>query len=176
MHHAGLVATRLIVHALVALLVVAGCAGGDDGDPAPTTTEQSGVTEPPPGTSAETGIVMRDGVFGFSPDGTMSYEAIIVSSDAGSDVLVGALNRAGARFMLVTEDGTEHESDGGVERSGLFSPNYVAEPQVLSDGVRLYVDCKGVIEPAMAMTFRHILREELVEAGVADASVRPDFT
>ena len=77
--------------------------------------------------------------------------------------------------MLVTDDGTEHPDDASVERSGLYSPNYVADPQIKPDGVRMYVDCKGVIAPTMAVTFRQILREELLRAGITDATVRPDL-
>jgi len=117
---------------------------------------------------------MSDEVFGFFPDGTGSYESILVQA-ADETRVVDALVQAAGRFMLVTEDGIEQESYEAVERSGLYSPNYVADPEIRPDGVRLYVDCKGVIEPAMAETFRQILREELTAAGIDRATVRPDL-
>lgn len=159
---------RSLPLALVLVLALAGCGGDDDSPASPTSTD------PPSAGSQSTGIDIGDDVFGFFPDGTGSYESILVEADDETRV-VDALRLAAGRFMLVTEDGTEHQSDEAVEASGLYSPNYVADPEIRPDGVRLYVDCKGVIEPAMAETFRQILREELAAAGIDRATVRPDL-
>ena len=159
---------RSLPLALVLVLTLAGCGGDDERPGSPTSSDQ------PIAGSQSAGISISDGVFGFFPDGTGSYESIIVQADDETRV-IDALRRASGRFMLVTEDGIEHQSDDAVERSGLYSPNYVADPEMRPDGVRLYVDCKGVIEPAMAETFRQILREELAAAGIDRATVRPDL-
>ncbi|MGH9181395.1 MAG: hypothetical protein ACRDY5_06735, partial [Acidimicrobiales bacterium] len=54
--------------------------------------------------------------FGFSPDGSDSYESILLSGKFDNDAAVLALQRAATRFMLVTSDGTEHPSEESVER------------------------------------------------------------
>lgn len=174
------------MHRAIALLVscwlvVAGCESGDETSlPIPTSGSQrtgdTAATAPP---RAE--AVQRDGVtvaadaFGFLPDGSGSYEAILVTGEVEARPVVQALLAAAGRFMLVTEDGREHPSDESVVASGLYSPNYVADPVVRPDGIRLYVDCKGVIAPPMAATFRQILADELAAAGVNDVVVQPDL-
>ncbi|MCA1694476.1 MAG: hypothetical protein LC749_06985 [Actinobacteria bacterium] len=96
-------------------------------------------------------------------------EVALLSGIVDVDVAVTALERAGARFMLVDNRGTEYATEADVETAeqryasrDFYTPNYVAAPKVLDDGVELYVDCKGVIPPPMGVTFRKILREELV--------------
>lgn len=55
--------------------------------------------------------------------------------------------------MRVDDKGTQYETDADVEDAlqrhvtggNFYTPNYVAAPKVLDNGVELYVDCKGVI-------------------------------
>ncbi len=112
-------------------------------------------------------------------DGSDPNETALLTGKFDVDVAVAALKRAGARFMLVDESGTEYPTEGDVEKAeqlhatgDFYTPNYVAEPKVRDDGIELYVDCKGVIPPPMGATFRRILREELERAGIRDATVR----
>jgi hypothetical protein len=52
-------------------------------------------------------------------------------------------------------------SDGEV----LYTPNYVSTPTQTPQGVRMYVACKGVIDPRMRVRFLQILDEELGTVG-----------
>jgi hypothetical protein len=127
----------------------------------------------PASSSPSRSVFVAQEAFGFWPDRTTSYESVLLSGQFDIDVAVSALRRAGARFILVTEDGTEHLTEESVFATGLYNPNYVADPKVRADGIEFYVDCKGVIEPPMAATFRRILREELEAARIVDARVTP---
>ncbi|MGH9278997.1 MAG: hypothetical protein ACRD12_12940 [Acidimicrobiales bacterium] len=118
-------------------------------------------------------------VFVSREDGTVANEVAVLSGVFDVDVAVTALERAGARFSLVDNRGTEYATEADVEAAeqryvsgDFYTPNYVAAPKVLDTGIELYVDCKGVIPPPMAATFRRILREELQRAGITDATVR----
>lgn len=112
-------------------------------------------------------------------DGSAPNEVALLSGDFDTAVAVTALERAGARFMLVDDKGTEHPTEVDVEKAeqrhvpgDFYTPNYVADPKVVDNGIELYVDCKGVIRPPMGATFRRILREELQRAGITNATVR----
>jgi hypothetical protein len=81
--------------------------------------------------------------------------------------------------MCVDETGVEHPPDvfdalGGYildeDDNELYTPNYVSGPTPEPGGLRVYVDCKGSIDPRMAATFHRILREEL-ESLAPDVSV-----
>lgn len=117
-------------------------------------------------------------VFVSREDGTAPNEVALLSGAFDVGVAVTALRRAGARFMLVDNRGTEYATEADVEAAekrytigDFYTPNYVANPKVLDSGIELYVDCKGVIPPPMAATFRRILREELQRSGIRNATV-----
>lgn len=104
-------------------------------------------------------------------------EAFVV---CGEDVdgLFKAVDGARLRFQCVDETGAEHPDIDAAEaayQSGLYTPNYCAQPAPHEDGVLGYVDCKGEIPDPMGETFRAILREEL-EAVVTDARVRSIYS
>ena len=112
-------------------------------------------------------------------DGSAPNEVVLLSGAFDTDQAITALERAGARFMLVDDKGTEYPTQADVEKAeqrhvagDFYTPNYVADPKVVDDGIELYVDCKGVIPPPMGATFRRILREELQRAGITNATVR----
>ena len=72
--------------------------------------------------------------------------------------------------MDVDTTGVEHlteESMSVAVGAGADSPSYVSDPTLMGGGVEAYVDCKGVIEDAMAQTLRQILTEELDAVGYA---------
>lgn len=140
----------------LALLVLAGCGGG-----------------------SSDALRIAPDVFVSREDGTAPNEVILVSGPFDPDVAVIALRRAGGRFLLVDNRGTEYGTEADVEAAELrlpagdfYTPNYVAEPKVVDGGIELYVDCKGVIPPAMAATFQKILRAELLRSGITKATVR----
>ena len=55
----------------------------------------------------------------------------------------------------------------------VYTPNYVSDVTVDENGSPgFYVDCKGAIEPPMAVRFRQILVEELMRHHVTSAHVR----
>lgn len=137
----------------------------------------SGEEEPESG-SGHSGIVLDDDVYGdygdegdgAGPEGT--YEAIRVTAEASRDVLAAALTSAGQRMMSVGEDGLDHDPDEAAQ-AYIYTPNYVSDVTFGADGsAELYVDCKGIMEPAMAARFREILVEELSEHGITRAHVR----
>lgn len=149
------IARRAVVLVTYALLL-AGCSGGATGTPR-----------------------IASDVFVSREDGSAPNEVALLSGTFDVDVAVTALERAGARIMLVDDRGTEYATEADVEAAeqryvsgDFYTPNYVADPMVLDNGIQLYVDCKGVIPPPMGATFRRILREELRRAGITNATVR----
>jgi hypothetical protein len=116
-------------------------------------------------------VQIDDDVFGEGAAWGASNEVIRLSGDFPPEEGVAALRRAGERFMLVDSRGVEYPTWELFNEIGgdYYSPNYVSDPIVRPDGVRLYVDCKGGIEDAMRERFLVVLREEL--AGFADARV-----
>ena len=126
--------------------------------PLPTPTP-----EPPPA------VVIDADVFTYQEDLGYSHETFVVTGASDNRVVVEALGRAARRFMRVDETGEEHFSDESATAAyvaGLYTPNYVSDPEVTRRGVELYLDCKGAIEDAMAVRLRTILRQELEAAGV----------
>ena len=115
------------------------------------------------------GITIDAGVFAYSEQDSVSNETFVVTGAPDQAKVATALVAAGNRFMQVDQTGVEHADQAGVEAAldaGLYTPNYVSDPEVTPDGVELYVDCKGSIEEPMAQTFRKILRAELTSAGI----------
>lgn len=107
-------------------------------------------------------------VFTYQPELDMSNERFVVTGvhDAGS--VTAALERASERFMGVDTTGVEHSTEESLfdaVNAGADSPSYVSDPEATERGIEVYVDCKGVIEDAMAATLRNILTEELAAAG-----------
>ena len=154
---------------LVCLFLLAGCSEDTRGEPSLGRTEPR-LTEP---TGQAGSVKIASDAFGFYADGTGSYETVRLSGTFDTELAVAALHRAGERFMLVDEEGTEYADLDSLEAAalprGLYSPNYVADPRPVDGGIDLYVDCKGVIEPPMAVTFRRILREELERSEIRGA-------
>lgn len=121
------------------------------------------------GSSTGSPITIDPDVFTYQEDLGYSKETFVVTGVEDDQVVVSALTQAGERFMLVDETGVEHADSSAAEAafgSGLYTPNYVSDPEVTDAGVQLYLDCKGSIEDPMARTLRRILREELAAAGV----------
>ena len=120
-------------------------------------------------------ITIDPEVFDYDED-EGSNEIFVVSGafdGPGTAAVVAALKQAGVRFKRVDVTGVEHPDDEAAlaaYMAGRYTPNYVADPTVTTDGVEGYVDCKGAIEPPMAERFRQILDEELGRIG-ADARV-----
>ena len=113
-------------------------------------------------------VDIADDVFGWADAYmTVSNESILVNGSAPPATSIQALNRAAARFMHVDETGVEHgaevEESPPVGSNGdvLYTPNYVSTPTETSSGIRMYVDCKGVIDPRMRSRFLEILTKEL---------------
>ena len=107
-------------------------------------------------------------VFTYQPAMDMSVERFVVRDVGDEEAVLGALGRASDRFMAVDTNGVEHASEESMLAAvdaGAGSPSYVSDPEVTSTGVEVYVDCKGVIEDAMADTLRGILRGELTAVG-----------
>jgi hypothetical protein len=124
-------------------------------------------------------ISMGSDVLVSRADGSASNEVVLFSGAFDVDVAIAALERAGARFLLVDDRGTEYATEAEVEEAlqrhepgEFYTPNYVADPKVVGNGIELYVDCKGVIPTPMGATFRRILREELRRGGITKATVR----
>jgi hypothetical protein len=111
-------------------------------------------------------------VFTYQEDLGYSKETFVVTEAADDAAVVAAvvaaLERAGDRFLRVDEEGVEH-TDATMDQAyaaGLYTPNYVSDPEVTDAGVEMYLDCKGSIEDPMAETLRKVLREELEASGV----------
>jgi hypothetical protein len=69
--------------------------------------------------------------------------------------------------MNVDDDGLEHEDLESAAARGeyVYTPNYVSDPEPVENGLAMYVDCKGAIEPGMRDRFIQILAEELRDLG-----------
>jgi hypothetical protein len=117
-------------------------------------------------------VRIADDVFGWADAyHSISNESILVTGSAPPATVIEALRRAAVRFLHVDETGVEHgpevEESPPVDAQGevLYTPNYVSTPKETSTGIRLYVDCKGVIDPRMRERFLEILSEELGTVG-----------
>ena len=84
--------------------------------------------------------------------------------DQATQDVVAALKVAGQPFMGVDAEGVEHPDQEGVDAAllaGGDTPSYVSEPESTANGIEVYLDYQGSIEPAAEETLRRILREEL---------------
>lgn len=123
--------------------------------------QRRGITPTPP---PEPEIVIDPDVFTYDESLDHSHETFVVITDAEQGSVHAALTRAAARFMRVDETGREHpdwEAAEAAMMQDLYTPNYVSDPEPTDAGLRVYVDCKGVVPDGMATTFHRILREEL---------------
>lgn len=122
-------------------------------------------------------IEVAPDVFAFTDDEhSASNEHVIITAASDPQAAADALNRAGLRFGMVTEDGRElsdEEAEALEEEmeetgeDGPYTPNWVSPVGLASRGPWCYVDCKGYIEPAMRDRMIAILVEELENAGVS---------
>jgi hypothetical protein len=115
------------------------------------------------------GATIDADVFAYREGIGASNERFVLTGAADQARAMAAVAKAGARFMRVDETGKEYPDDTSLDAAylaGLYTPNYVSDPRVTAEGVELYIDCKGSIEPPMVLAFRKILQEELDSAGV----------
>jgi hypothetical protein len=112
-------------------------------------------------------------VFIYDDEEDFSKETFVVTGIFSDQIVVDALSSAGDRFMRVDETGVEHPdlvSTEAAGMAGLYTPNYVSEPEVTDAGVQMYLDCKGAIPDPTAHKLRQILKETLERVDV-DAHV-----
>jgi hypothetical protein len=102
------------------------------------------------------------------------------------DLLITALDAAGARMLSVLGNGREleveeldelDELDDADDDADYFTPNYVSAAERYGDIVGIStIDTKGVRYPWMLRTFLRITAEELREAGAVPARIIPFLT
>lgn len=118
-------------------------------------------------------INVEASAFGAYP---IAGETVIVTGSQAAEIAL-SLEAAGERFLKVNDVGreyTDEEYEAMVHTGGRgehYTPNYVSEVEEVPGGHRLYVDCKGQVESEMRATFIAILREELTQHGVTNATV-----
>ena len=59
------------------------------------------------------------------------------------------------------EDGAEYPDQDAPLELDVYTANYASDPQRTDNGIEVYLDCKGAIEPPMETTLRRVLLEEL---------------
>jgi hypothetical protein len=115
-------------------------------------------------------------VFASADTRSKSNEHVIITGASDQQAAGDALDRAGLRFGMVTNDGRElsdeeaealEEGLDTTAKPGLYTPNWVSPVGFASRGPWCYVDCKGYITPAMRQRLVAILVEELDHAGVS---------
>jgi hypothetical protein len=91
------------------------------------------------------------------------------------DAAQSALQAASERLYRVGDDGVEFPDEAAMSVAGdtVYTPNYVGDPVVRSDGVCIYLDTKGESAPPMLTTMVRVITEELQRAGVTQATIRP---
>ncbi len=111
-------------------------------------------------------------VFAWNDDNGSSNETVLLSGPFAEADGINALERVAARLLCVDDAGIEHTPEArdrgdivGDDGEMRYTPNYVSDVTSRDDGLFLYVDCKGAIEPPMAQRFLEILREELAVLG-----------
>lgn len=98
-------------------------------------------------------------------------ETVIVTGSQSAEISRG-MEAAGERFMRINELGREYtEEEYAADDGELLTPSWVSDVEEVRDGYKLYVDCKGEVQPAMRTTFIRVLRDELARSGVTDAEV-----
>lgn len=118
------------------------------------------------------GIEFDDDVYEEAWHGACN-ETVVVDADAPVELVVAALQGAGARMMRIGEDGGSYEPGEVTAYDEIYTPNYVSDVTIHEDGnPGFYIDCKGAIDRPMATQFRRVLAEELRLQGVLSARVR----
>jgi hypothetical protein len=110
-------------------------------------------------------------VLSYDEERGQSYESFMVVG-GDTEAVVAALKRAARRFMQVDEQGIEHDASDVPMGDWLPAPSYCSDPALVDDGVEVYLDCQGSIEPEPEETLRRVLREELEAAGLDGVEVR----
>jgi len=100
------------------------------------------------------------------------WSVTVRSSDEDRRAVVAALEAAVPRLMRITHDGREL-TDGDMDAalaSGVdfYSPNHAV---VDAAGLRVWLDCKDAVLPAMALAVIRIVTDELATAGVRQAGL-----
>jgi hypothetical protein len=109
-------------------------------------------------------ITIDSKVFAYNEEEDFSYETFAVTGDIDGAVqkqVITGLSRAIYRLMRVGEDGVEYPDQDAALNAGVYTANYASEPERTENGIEVYLDCKGAIEPPMAVTLRHVLQDEL---------------
>ena len=115
-------------------------------------------------------IVIDPDLFDYDDALGYSLETFVVTGDFDRAVALDALARASERFLRVGHNGAEDLDPGEAAMAGIFVPSYVSDPRVTEQGIEIYVDGSGAIDPPMAATLRRVLQEEL-ESVLAAARV-----
>ena len=115
-------------------------------------------------------ITVDPEVFGWNTEYQSSNETFVVSGDFDRAAVLTGLERAAQRFVTIDQDGHEHPDMEAAAAAECFTPSYVSDPVLTEDGIRVYVDASGGMDPPMAHALREVLREEL-ERVAADARV-----
>jgi hypothetical protein len=102
-------------------------------------------------------------VFSEDEELGISLENFAVVGDFDPETVAAALDGPAAeRFMLVDEQGVVHTNTEAMDASGaLPAASYVADAKVTPEGVLVYIDCQGAIEPAVGDAFKQVLVEVL---------------
>ena len=109
-------------------------------------------------------ITIDSKVFAYNEDEGFSYETFAVAGEiegAAEEQVLTALNRTIDRLICVGEDGVEYPDQNAALTAGVYTANYASEPRRTDNGIEVYLDCKGAIEPPMEATLRRVLQEEL---------------
>jgi hypothetical protein len=132
-------------------------------------------------------VTIDDDVFGPGTDWRSTdeefYDAdaswLLLSADP--QAAAAALHRVSDAFYSVCEDGRvltaeqlEAETMGVEPGSEPYTPNYVGDVEVVSDGALVYVDTKGMLFPPMARTMMRLIIAELERTGTSARIARLD--
>ena len=115
-------------------------------------------------------ITIDPDLFEFDDSLGYSLETFVVTGSFDQQPVLDALARASERFLRVGQDGSEGLDPEEAAAADISVPSYVSDPRVTEQGVEIYVDGGGAMDPPMAATLRRVLREEL-EGVVANARV-----
>lgn len=112
-------------------------------------------------------IAIDPDLFDFDDSRGYSLETFVVTGDFDRTTVLVALERVSARFLRVGQDGSEDLDPEEAAAADIFVPSYVSDPRVTEQGIEIYVDAGGAIDPPMAATLRRVLHEELESVGPA---------
>jgi hypothetical protein len=112
-------------------------------------------------------IAIDPDLFEFDDSRGYSLETFVVTGDFDRNRALAALERVSARFLRVGQNGSEGLDPQEAAAADIFVPSYVSDPRVTEQGIEIYVDGGGAIDPPMAATLRRVLQEELEAVGAA---------